>query len=276
MKKIICGCLVLLGSVQAMLAISLQDALAQKLVEVVAISGRESSAHTLNITLRNKTNNSISIEILLGQMLAPIDTNEQTMLVVRPEVLALAKGQTASRLLSTYCCMSTKMSPSAMSPFAVSALANAKMLDMLAKAATFDLPDFDWQSAVWAVSNNHRAEGISQPELRQFVADLIGQKLQDLTLRYETAVVPGRIAFEPTGLHVEGNFKYYTDRDIKAQLALYTTGGKLITVMHRNLAHTRGQHNFHFKFRFNGIKPGAYIVKLTSGNKVISEMPVEF
>ncbi len=276
MKKKLLLCLALCYSVGGVFALSLQDALTQKLVEVVSISGREYTAHTLKVTLRNKTNNNLTLEIPLGQMFAPIDTNEQTMLVVHAEVLALAKGQTASKLLSTYCCSAHKSSPLTTSPFAVASLASSKMLEMLSKAATFELSSNDLQSAVWAISDGFRAEAITEPELRQSTADLLGQTLQDLTLQYETAVIPGRIAFEPTGLHVEGNFRYYTPRNIQAQLALYTTGGKLITVMHRNLSHSKGQHKFHFKFKFNGVKPGSYVVKLTSGNKVISEMPVQF
>lgn len=275
MKKLFILTVISLLTAGTTFAIPILEAVRQNLIKITDVTGREE--HRVTVYVRNLTAKNITVDIPKGTIIQPADSTEQTLVVIEDAVLALAKGDQNGAAVKALCCTASKRGPQLSSKFAVTNMAATKMIELLTKIAELDIHDIsDIQSAVWAVSDQHRCESISHPDLRTYAAKLTNQTLQSFTLKYETAVIPGRIAFEPTGLHVDGNFKYYTDHDIVANLGLYTKEGKLISMMHQDLKHVRGQHNFHFKFRFKGLKPGAYVVKLTSGRKVISEMPVEF
>jgi hypothetical protein len=259
--------------------VTLQEALSTKLVKVQSLStigGHHGKS--LSLLLKNNQKKHFRIEISIGTIFEPADSSQQPLILTESQAITLAPNEIHQFDLVAYCCNAPKTSPGKGNNYTVGRnLVEGSLLSIvkfLVQKSILDVAEI--QNAIWCATNQHRAEGLQNEELKQFVAKETGQKLRQIQILYHQEAHPGEAAFSNNALKIKGLFKYSTEKDIVADLGLYDNEGKLIKFLQKNLQHVKGHHRFGFNFEISNIKHGQYFIKLVSGKATIGEMDVEF
>jgi hypothetical protein len=255
---------------------TLTEALQTKKIKVLSIHpGKHRDAQVLWLHIHNNTRTSLEVLIPAGQQFVPIDSNDQTLMLPEQRICKIKPGTKDSIPMRVFCCTASRRAPGNHAGFTVGKIHEPKMIQLLEYHKTHQITtDYEIQQSIWSVSDNHRVESIEGDSLRVFTAALTGQKLQPLKLKYIHESIPGRIAFEPKGLDVSGTFKFYTEKNIRADLKLFNQEEVLVTTLANNITGKSGQHTFKFHAFISKIQPGNYRIKLMHGPNTISEMPV--
>lgn len=259
-------------------AVTIQEALKKKLIKIEnaeAVGGFSTKA--LTILVQNNQKKQLYLEIPAGTIFQPNDSIFQPLVVTQLEIYTFAPTEKHSFSLQGFCSNAHLRSPMQGGKYSVSALATGALLDIVKFIAQRNIQDeADIQSAVWAATNQHRAEALNNDELKQFVAKATGQTLRAIQVIYNQSAHPGESALIDNKLKVKGLFKYTTEKDIVANLGLYDENGKLIKNLQSDLRHQRGMHKFGFNFEISNLKHERYFIRLVSGKMTISEMEVNF
>lgn len=255
---------------------SLPEAIKTNKVKVVSVHpAQHKEGQVLWLFLKNTGKSELKIAVPTGLQFLPQDSNDQTLILPAEMFCHLKAGTADSFPVKVYCCAASKRAPAKASRFSVGPLHHPEMIRLLEYCRSHQITtDQDIQQSIWSVSDHHRVESIGNDSLRLFTANLTGQKIQPLQLKYIHESIPGRIAFEPKGLDVAGTFKFYTEKNIRADLKLFDDNNELVTTLARNITGKAGQHTFRFHAFISRIQPGAYHIRLMHGNTAISEMPV--
>ncbi|MEO6040025.1 MAG: T9SS type A sorting domain-containing protein [Saprospiraceae bacterium] len=257
----------------------LADAIAKKLV---ALDIRGTGGHQgecLKVVCRNLRGQMLRLRIPQGQLLEPVDSSMQTLVVVEGRELMVTAKSPAEVLLSTFCTQAGDRSPTAGSPFALGALAAENLRALLqfivekGKAG-----DGDAQNAVWCITNQSPIGSIADPALANFTAKLLNKKLPGYTIKYHNTVTqPGERAGLGPALVVEGNYQFVLARDEKISLVLYDAAGKQVKVLRKDELMKAGEHRSSLRLQVYNLTPGRYFVRLEKPDKeMIKEIEVEF
>ena len=258
----------------------LKDALEQKLIslDVEGIGGHQ--GESLKLLIKNIAGRYIRVRVPLGQLMEPSDSALQTLVIAEEQLVSVNSKTEKEVRLKTFCTQSGDISPQAGSGFAVGSLAATQLCSLLKYIADNNkTEDYDAQSAVWCVMNKGRGlGGISDRTLAKFTADLLGKELPGYKIRYETVEeVPGRRAELGKAMVVEGNFRYYLEKDEKTVMVLLDGEGKLIKQISKEQVMVAGEHRSSMRLEVYNLDPGKYIVRMqTKAGKVIKDMEVEF
>lgn len=247
-----------------------------KIQSLSAVGGHQGKS--LSLLLKNNQKKHFRIEIPLGTIFEPADSSQQPLILTESQAVTLSPSEIHQFDLVAYCCNAPKISPSQGNSYTLGRnLAQGSLLSIVRFLAQKNILDAsEIQNAIWSATNQHRAEGLQNEELKQFVAKETGQKLRPIQILYNQQVHPGEAAFSNNALKIKGLFKYSTEKDIVADLGLYDNEGKLIKFLQKNLRHAKGHHRFGFNFEISNIKHGQYFIKLVSGKATIGEMDIEF
>jgi hypothetical protein len=278
MKKIFLLLLIFCATQKSTFAIKLQDALKQNLVKIEQIEAiGDYKGKAIACMVVNQQKKHIRLEIPYGTIFDPENPTRQPIVTTESEAITMSPLQRHRFELIGYCCDAPKMSPFKGDIFKLSDKNNEKLLKTIQCIQREKIVDkSEIQNAIWAVSNEHRAEAIEDEELKTFVATTTGQTLRPVKIIYDQSNHPGQAAFADNTLKVRGLFKYTTEKDIIANLGLYDSTGKLVKMLQPKLQHQRGMHKFGFNFEMKNVKHGQYAIKLTSGDMVLNEMAVDF
>ena len=193
----------------------LAEALSKKLVALDINGTGGYQGECLKIICRNLRGQTLHLRIPQGQLLEPVDSGQQTLVVVETRELAVTAKTPAEVLLSTFCTQAGDRSPTAGSPFALGALAPENLRALLQFIVEKGKSgDGEAQNAVWCVTNGNALGSIGDPALVQFTAKLLNKTLPGYTIKYHTAAArPGERAGLGKALVVEGNYRYVLARD---------------------------------------------------------------
>lgn len=260
--------------------VTLSEALQKKLLSLSVEGTGGHQGESLKVVCKNLAGRYLRVRIPLGQLMEPRDTNLQTLVVAEEQLLSLNVKTPAEALLKTFCTQAGDNSPTAGSAFAVGALAPEKLCNLLNFIAEKGKTESsEAQSAVWCITGGgHSLGSIGDPELTKFVADMLGKDLPGYRIRHETVTeVPGRPAELGKALVVEGNFRYYLEKDEKTIMVLLDGEGKQIKQISKEEVMKAGEHRSSLRLEVYNLDPGKYTVRMqTKGGKVIKDMEVEF
>jgi hypothetical protein len=259
-------------------AISFNEAIQQKKIQLISVSVAVLQDKDCKITVKNLGAKAIRLLIPIGTMFQPEDSTLQPRFLAETGELLLASYAVETIAVGSVCAAATHRSPMETNVYAYLGENKEKMAALslfLQKQASL-FPKSDIQSAVWAITNNHRIEAIADTTFKRQMAMITGQQLQPYKFSYKHQNLPGEVAYRDKELRVEGLFRYGTDKDITAHLGIYDKEGKLLKMLRPNMLHRRGQHSFRFDFTIINVKPGDYFIRLTNGNIVLNEMKVAF
>ncbi len=257
----------------SLFAVTIQDALKQKLIKIESIesAGRKS----LSLSLQNAQKKHLNLEIPFATIFQPQDSSFQPIIITESQLLTLSANEKKTLILDGFCCNAPRFNPTKGSQYKVKEPATGTLFDIIKYLNLNKIQDdAAIQSAIWAATNQHRAEAISDETLKQYVAKVCGQTLRGVQVIYDQSSHPGEAAVVGNKLKVKGLFRYTTEKDIVANLCLYDENGKLLQTIESNLRHQRGTHKFGFYFEISNVKHSHYFVRLMSGKMMINEMEV--
>ncbi|MBL7825803.1 MAG: hypothetical protein JNJ57_04175 [Saprospiraceae bacterium] len=260
--------------------VELKEAIQKKLISasITGLGGHQ--GESIKVVCKNLSGRYLRIRIPQGQLMAPADSAEQTLVVAEEYLVSLTTKTPAEALLKTFCTEAGDMSPSLNAAFAIGALAPeavCKLLQFITEKGKVDAPQA--QTAIWCLtSKNYSVAGIGDAELARFTADLKGVAMPGYKVTYKPVEeVPGRPAELGKALLVEGNFTFYLEKDEIARMVLLDGEQKLIKQLSKDETMKAGEHRSGMKLEVYNLDPGKYIVRLqTKAGRVIKDWPVEF
>lgn len=258
----------------------LAEALQKKLVSLRVEGTGGHQGETLKVVCKNLAGRYLRIHIPLGQLMEPGDTAQQTLVVAQEQTLSVNVKTPGEALLKTFCTQSGEISPTTGMAFSIGSMASGQLcslLQFMAEKGKTDAPEA--QNAVWCVTKGGRTLGsIGDPELQKFVADLFGKNLPGYKVIHKTVEqVPGRRAELGKALVVEGNFRYFLEKDEITIMVLLDGEGKQIKQVSKEEKMTAGEHRSSLRLEVFNLSPGKYTLRMqTKAGKVIKDMEVEF
>lgn len=251
---------------------------------LLTVSAEGNGGHTgecLALHLRNKSKKKLEVRIPPGQIFEAGDSSLQNLMVSMEERLFVESGATAVRKLFGFCIEASNGSPRPGSVFNIGKLAEGNLLKManfLNENKLHNHPSA--QNAVWAVTDADRLEGIGDPTLTKFLADMLGKPMPEYHIRYQTPPqdrqLPGQPANWREAFAMNGLFYYDLAADKQVDFGLYNEAGELVHTLFKNRLQKRGSHKFRFEFEVRGLPKGKYFARLTSRGGVIKELAMEF
>ncbi len=278
MRKLIvfvCICVLVTGGLQAK-PVDLAEALANGWVKIKAsgLGGHQNQA--LKVSIENLHKRELEVLVPAGFLFDASDSSYQDLIVVRDRLVTLEKDMRKSASLYTLCIRSNRSSPVENLAFLSGGMAAGAMLQLAQYIHKSGLHESDAaQYAMWSVSNNHGLEGIGNPDLAKFTAQLLGKPEPTYHIEYAGTGQPGEQAFQNTPIAVSGSFEYENKVDIIATFALYNEQGERVFTFFENELRKPGKHRFRFNFRTNRLPRGPYMTRLTDANgNIVGGTPI--
>jgi hypothetical protein len=271
-------------------SIPLSEAISKKLVSVEAFGTGGHSGESLKLTLRNLGAKGLELAIPAGLIFPSQDTFLQDLIVIRSESVVLEKGQNRIVRLFGICAQASYGSPGEGSVFKVGRMAEGALAQVVRYIDEHRITDNAAQHAVWAVTDGHSVANINNDELKKLTAELTGQKYVPYTVRHAPTPSEGYVvrratvtevttyepAFRPNPIVIEGLFEYQTDSDIIASFGIYNEQGEMIHPLFKSRRQIKGFHKFKFTFEIRNLPKGKYFARMTSGQRILGEMPIEW
>lgn len=262
-------------------AIPLGDAIKKGYLTLTAAGAGGHSGECLKLKLENKTRKKLDIAIPAGQIFEAGDSSLQNLMVAREEMLAIEPGRNRIARVFGFCVEAGDGSPGADSDFSLGKMAEGHLLKLAQHLSENNLhQNPSAQFAVWAVSDEERLEGVGDPGLTKFVADLLGKPMPEYHIQYQQPpqdrLLPGQPANWREAMAMDGLFYYTLDRDQKVNFGLYNEAGELVHTLFKNRVQKKGYHKFRFEFEIRGLPKGKYFARMTSGGRMLKELAVEF
>ena len=257
----------------------LKDALAQKLVSLQIEGKGGHQGETLKLVCKNLRGQYLRLRIPQGQLMEPTDSTQQTLVVAEEILLAVMAKTPAETTLKTFCTQAGEISPRAAELFSVGAMAPATLCNLLKFMTEKGKTDAsEAQTAVWCLLKGSSLGSIGDPELTKFVAEQLGKPVPGYRIRHSVVEsVPGRPAELGKALVMEGNFRYYLQKDERVHMVLLDGSGKLIKQVSKEEIMKAGEHRSSLRLEVYNLDPGKYTLRMqTKDRRVIHDTEIEF
>lgn len=260
--------------------VDLAEALRQKWIKATVQGLGGHQGESLKIVCKNLSGKYLRIRVPQGQLMAPADSNEQTLVVAEDLIVSLTTKSPAEGLLKTFCTEAGDRSPNVNATFAVGAMAAeplCKLLKFMVEKGKLTSPDA--QTAVWCLTGRqYGLAAIDDPELARFTAELKGASLPGYKVKYKPEQqVPGRPAALGKAMVVEGNFTYYLEKDEITQMVLLDSAGQLIRQVSKDERMKAGEHRSGMRLEVYNLDAGKYTLRMqTKAGRVIKDWNIEF
>lgn len=253
--------------------LSLNDALSQGLIEVSVQSEGGYSGKCIKLHVKSNTKKKYSLILEPGDVFYPDENENQNILVVEEQVLAMEDVQDDFRV-EGFCCESSDHSPGEGDSFKFGKIENDKLIKLADYISGKEISNESKQSAIWAVSDGESISAIypkneKDKELRKFVCDLTGQDNVWFNTQNNYSVTEDRtIVREPTLITGEVNYKVTAPG--KIYCSVYNADGevKLELVKGSPIPYAANL-SFEFEGKVKGWQSGDYYVKVFLDDKEI-------
>lgn len=267
------------NSKPAQRSFEVKEALAQKLISVSVRGTGGHQGECLKISCKNLLGKSIRIRFPIGQLMEPADSAQQTLVVAEEQWVTVTSKTPAQLTLKTFCTQAGDISPATGAVFSVAAMGPELLCNVLKFIAEKGKTNEGFaQNAVWVVTNGYSLGSIGDPEMTKFVANLLGKAVPGYKITHKTVEsVPGRVADLGKAMVVDGNLRYYLEKDEIVRMVLLDGNGKFVTNISKEERMIAGEHRSGLHLEVWNLVPGKYTVRLqTKAGRVIKDMEVEF
>lgn len=259
--------------------VDLKEALDKKLVSLKIEGKGGHQGEALKLVCKNLRGQYLRLRIPQGQLMLPADSAQQTLVVAEEMLLAVTAKTPVEASLKTFCTQAGEMSPKAAEVFSVGAMAPVavcNLLKFMSEKGKTDVPEA--QTAVWCLLSGRSLGSIGDPELTKFVADQLGKEVPGYRIRHSVVeTVPGQRAELGKALVIEGNFRYYLEKDERVLMVLLDGTGKLIKQVSKEEIMKAGEHRSGLRLEVYNLDPGKYTLRMqTKAGRVIKDTEVEF
>ena len=250
------------------------DAIQSKKITASWLSNGKHSGNSVEIKIVNTSNTTIDLVIPAGTKYSTENGDEQTLIQLEDEFIALTPKQVYNGKVAAFCMEASDRCPTENLAMKISKNTNPKLNELTAyiKGKTLDKSTF--QDAVWAISDgysvsNIAAEDSATKDFRKQIASITGQKNtwfnspQDVTIdeqgnfNMETKLIAGQLEF----VCKKGAFVH---QDI------YKANGEAVLISDKAMQARYGNVRYRFQIRVKGWEKGEYYIKLHDGNEEIT------
>lgn len=261
----------------APLAITLEDAIAQKKVSYRFVSNGNFSGESVAVSLTNLTGTPLSVTIPAGTVFKPNDAGDQDLIVVEQQAIALNGKASVNQLLDGFCMEAHDSSPTAENGMQLSKTNNQHLQEL---AAFLNGKGYDAetvQSAVWAVSDHKPISAIGngtekEKALRGFLSKLTSQPDPWYATRVERRVTPER-RIESNPVSVNGQIRFTSNGSIKIHEVVQKADGTVMNTSDEIEFPRKGNWNYGFTLTVKGWEKGDYVVNVMEGTKLLKAFP---
>lgn len=249
-------------------AISLLDAVKQKLITVKATGKGGYNGKCLKMEIKNISTKPLNINIFAGTIFDNTEDWQQDLMVVEEQIVALNPKNTDFANLQTVCIQPSNGSPSVGVSFLLAKIAEGHLLKLAQFINQKKYFTSTAQSAVWAVINGngmgeiYGEDSLMVKELCAIVSEATGQPCNASNYKPR----PHQITSVNTSLDV-----LVPDYTKNATLNLYTRNGQLFRNQLKNVAVPPGFYRFKMGVNHTLKDTTTFYLRLEENGKVISE-----
>lgn len=260
--------------------LSLESALRMGLASVAFAGTGGYQEQCVNATIKNLSGEAMSISFEPGRILNSHDPKEQDLLLVERTEVQLLPGDNKLVPLRGFCAQSTNNSPSAGSAYGAGRVDTGHVKLLAEFLAESNFPTNATQHAIWAFTNEHDVIGIhhrerdSTEKLLQFVCDLKGVPVPDITMEYLSGA--DGIPFNDRVGLVQVDFECNFQEPCKVVFNLYDRMGSIVKRVVLPINGNCQVKNHQVRMAVDDVKRGKYYLKAQkSGGSTLATYAVQ-
>lgn len=221
----------------------------------------------ISLTVKNNGNQPLTISIPGGTIFSPNENDEQVLMNIEEERLALSPGQVKTIQVDGYCTQRNKSAPSLENNFKVGKTNNALLLSFLDFLKTNKPTPSNYQSAVWALTDNESIASIepltpADKKLREHIAKLTKRENPWYSSGQQLNVIPGR-PIQRNTVDIKGNLEVKLSESTHFEVVVVNSENKEMMRMPRDQFIEKNiDHSFRFSISVQGWEVGTYHVLL--------------
>ena len=221
------------------------------------------NGYCINISLENKSRETLGIFIEPGRRLVSYDSLSQDILIVKTEKLTLSPGEKKTVDVFGFCCQSNKSSPKKDEKYSIGNMAPAEWVEIAALIDTNNFPESALQNAVWVMSNDHEISSVHHGNLeeinllRKHLAQIKGVEIPWYTKTY--AVEEDRL-FSNNPDKFYGKLEYYLRNNAMVTILVRNKSGNIMKHLVKAAAQGPGKYAYNLELDVKGWPIGEYEV----------------
>lgn len=254
--------------------INVFDAIQSKKITAAWYSNGKHSGNSVDIKIVNVSSTPIDLLIPAGTKYSTDNNDEQTLIQLEDQSIALAPKQVYNGKVAAFCMEASDRCPTATAAMKISKNTNPKFIELTSYIKGKTIDKSTYQDAVWAISDGHSVSNIAAEdevtkEFRKQIATITGQKNtwfnspQNVTIdehgnfNMETKLIAGQLEFNCT----KGAFVH---QDI------YKANGDAVLISDKTMQARYGNVRYRFQIQVKGWEKGEYYIKLHDGTEEIT------
>lgn len=224
------------------------------------------------VTLSNKTNHLLNVELESGRNLVSLDTTKQDLMNVDDVIFVLEGNSSETKPVFAFCSQSSKSAPEQEERYVLGEMHDknsVKLANYLSENKS-KVPVEAMQSAVWVLTDNRRIEGIyhedrdSIQSLLAYVAGLTYKVTPWYGIEYEQQ---GDSLISNKAKTIYGNFEANLNENEVVKLVVYNMFN--VDQIRKTIKTGRKGYNHPVSINVKDLKPGRYsILFITGGGRV--------
>jgi hypothetical protein len=221
----------------------------------------------ISLTVKNNGAQPLDILIPSGTTFSPDGNEEQVLMNIQEEHLSLASGQIKKIEVGGYCTQRSKLAPRLENNFKVGKTNNTLLLSFLDFLKTNKPSPSNYQSAVWALTDNESIASIepytpTDQKLREHISKLTKRENPWYSSGQQLNVVPGR-PIQRNTVNIKGNLEVKLSENTQFEVVVVNSDNKEMMRMPKDQFIEKNiDHSFRFSISVQGWEVGTYHVLL--------------
>lgn len=247
-------------------AIEITEALKQGKINVTTVY-QSLGEKGISLTIRNNSGQVINILIPGGITFSPGKSEEQVLMNIEERNIALSAGQVKTIQVDGYCTQRNKSAPGLENNFKVGKTNNTLLLSLLDFFKTNKPTSSNYQSAVWALTDNESIASIepytaADQKLRDHIAKLTKRENPWYSSGQQLTIIPGR-PIQRNTVNIKGNLEVKLSESTPFEVVVVNSDGNEMMRMPKDQFIEKNiDHSFRFSLSVQGWEVGTYHVLL--------------
>lgn len=268
-STLVLGCAVLFSFVTGDKTITVQQAQAERKVEVVILPYRTYSGEGIRIEVKNISGKSLNLLLPKGSIFIPDNGGEQTLVKSDDVQFALKAGETTPLQFKGYCTELHDSGSPRGATFLIGSTQNEKLKDLLRFVDSLKINDTEAiQYAIWSITDGNPVSYISTRDsasrtLRRYLCTVTGQTAPWYNNDADIIETPERV-FEIVSKEISGEISFRANGRVEMQGTVQDSTGKVVFTNPNKLSAPGGNVTFWYRLRVEGWEKGKYYVVYTN------------
>lgn len=254
--------------------INVFEAIQTKKINASWNSNGKHSGNSVDIKIVNITSSPIELIIPAGTKYSTDNEDEQTLIQLEDQFIALAPKQSYNGKVAAFCMEAHDRCPTATSAMKISKNSNPKLNELTSYLRGKTIDKSTYQDAVWAISDSYSvsniaAEDQASKDFRKKVAEITGQKNPWFNSP-QNVTIDEQGNFNMETKLIAGQLEFMCEKGTNVHQDIYKANGDPILVSDKTMQARYGNVKYRFQIQVKGWEKGDYYIKLHDGNKEIT------